>query len=633
MDTIKHVTSTPSSTSAKRPKSSKITTSTKPTEKSSIANSSGIKVNILSRSANNYGIGKDAKLVEQILREINSHTIGKKIKIKTIEHIDSLGFVGGRKPSFVDINIHLEVPCRSAMIWGHTNILVVNPECFEKHNYNWTLDDPNKGGMDLFVFKCKYARSLFPELSDDRTKVLNWRVPNESRTLKSLREEKKSKFLFLIGGSVNKFEAAKIIIPNWDISYPMLEVWGSTEIINQLTPLQKTTNIVWKDGYSTEEERLKSQEECKYHIVASIAEGFGYTFAECVALGALPLWTDIPVYSETYGELLNNVGKIKTEHMVENDKRDGTRSFTPESLHNAVTSLLLLSGMEQTSLAGNLRHLSTTHINNWRNSWKVILTQAISKSKFTNELFEFPPPLPKEIPTVGIITLTHNRKKWWQNMAENVLRQKYPHTNLVWIVVDDSESSQRVDHEFSTFQTAHPKIVSQYISFPKKQTIGHKRNVGVMQAIDKGANILMHMDDDDYYPSSSIVARLSWLNLKKSECVYCSTLPMYDAKRFISAINVPPLFLSPYERVSEASLAYTKPFWETKKFPTIDIAEGEEFLKDRISDTLEVMPDGILVAIQHGSNATSRRVPEEQEPNGCHYGFSDEYFSYISTIA
>ncbi len=624
MDTIKHVTSP---TSAKKP--IKATKSKTPT----IVNSSGIRVNILSRSDNNYGIGKDAKLVENVLREINASTNGKKVKVRSIEHIDSLGFFGGRKPSFVDINIHLEIPCRSAMIWAKNNILVVNPEWFEKHSYDWTLEEKTKGGMDLFIFKCNYARSLFPELPDDRVKVINWRAPNESFTLKSLREEKKSKFLFLIGGSVNKFEAAKIIVPNWDASYPVLEVWGSTEIINQLTPLQKTTNIVWKDGFSTEEERLKSQEESKYHIVASVAEGFGYTFAECASLGALPLWTDIPVYEETYGTILRNIGKIKTEPMVETDKRDGTRSFTPENLHSAISSLLLLSGIEQTTLAGNLRHLSTTHVNSWRNNWKYILTNFVYFNTPTNTMFEFPPPLPKEIPTIGIITLTHNRKKWWQNMAENILRQKYPHNNLVWIVVDDSESSQRVDHEFSTFQTAHPKITSQYISFPKKQTIGHKRNVGVMQAIAKGATILMHMDDDDYYPSSSIIARLSWLNLKKSECIYCATLPMYDAKRYISAINVPPLYLAPHERVSEASLAYTKTFWENKKFPTINIAEGEEFLKDRISDTVEVMPDGIIVAIQHGSNATSRRVPDEQEPNGCHYGFSDEYFSYISTIA
>lgn len=589
-----------------------------------------LKICILSRATNNYGIGNDAKLIEQVLREINA-TNGKKSRIKSIEHVDSLGFVGGRKPSMVDINIHLEIPCFSAMIWAHTNIMIVNPEWFEKTNFNWTFNDPTNNGMNLFIFKCNYARSLFPELSDERVKIINWRVPNEPRILRSVKDEGKNKFLFLIGGSVNKFEAAKIIVPNWNDSYPMLEVWGSTEIIEQLIPLAKTKNIIWKDGYSSEEERLKSQQESKYHIVASVAEGFGYTFAECVALGSLPLWTDIPVYCETYGDLLKDIGKIKTEPMIENDKRDGIRTFTKESFEIAINSLLELPGMEQCVLAGKMRHLSTTHVTNWRNSWKHIL-QFASENK-TNKSFDFPPPLPKDLPTVGIITLTHNRKKWWQNMAENIIRQKYPHEKIIWILVDDSLSSERVDHQFSIFQTNFPKIKSQYISLPKKHSIGQKRNLGAETAIAKGATILMHMDDDDYYPQSSIIARLSWMNLKNSKCIYCASIPMYDAKKYISAMNVPPLYLAPHERVSEASLAYTKDFFESKKFPTLDIAEAEEFIKDKICDSLEVMPDGILVAIQHSLNATSRRLPADQEPNGCHYGFSDEYFSYISTIA
>jgi glycosyltransferase involved in cell wall biosynthesis len=329
--------------------------------------------------------------------------------------------------------------------------------------------------------------------------------------------------------------------------------------------------------------------------------------------------------------LLKDIGKIKTNPMVESDKRDGTRSFTSESLTSAVNSLLALSGMDICSLAGTMRHLSTTHVSEWRSAWKQIMSFAIDKK--TNKPFTFPPPLPSSIPTVGILTLTYNRKKWWQNMAENILRQKYPHEKIVWIVVDDSDSSERVDHPFSIFQTSHPKIKSHYLSLSKKESIGKKRNLAAELAISKGATILMHMDDDDYYPSSSIVARLSWLNLQNSKCIYSSTIPMYDAKRYISAINVPPLYLAPNERVSESSLAYTKEFFETKNFPTIDVAEGEDFIKDRIEESLEVMPDGILVAIQHSLNATSRRVPEDQEPNGCHYGFSDEYFSYVSTIA
>jgi hypothetical protein len=138
------------------------------------------------------------------------------------------------------------------------------------------------------------------------------------------------------------------------------------------------------------------------------------------------------------------------------------------------------------------------------------------------------------------------------------------------------------------------------------------------------------MDDDDHYPKSSIEARVSYLKEMKKGGIYCSTLPMYDCRRYISAMNVPPMDLSPAERVSEATLGFTRAFWEARNFPAESVAEGEGFLKDREEQTAEIPPDGIIVSFLHGGNSTSRRVPERQEPNGCHYGFDDNYFTYLS---
>jgi hypothetical protein len=140
------------------------------------------------------------------------------------------------------------------------------------------------------------------------------------------------------------------------------------------------------------------------------------------------------------------------------------------------------------------------------------------------------------------------------------------------------------------------------------------------------------MDDDDHYPASSIARRIAWRNATKKECVYCSTLPVYDCTRYISAVNVPPLNLSPCERISEATLCFTRKFWESKQFPSVSISEGEGFLSGRESSTAEIPPEGIIVSFVHGRNVSSRRIPQESEPNGCHYGFDDAYFTYISEL-
>ena len=81
-----------------------------------------LRIVVLSRISQ-YGLQQDAQLVEQVLREITIKH--KKYTIASIDHIDPLQFVGGRRPRSVDIQIHLEMPCRAAMPWAHTNFMVM----------------------------------------------------------------------------------------------------------------------------------------------------------------------------------------------------------------------------------------------------------------------------------------------------------------------------------------------------------------------------------------------------------------------------------------------------------------------------------------------------------------------------
>ena len=74
-----------------------------------------LRIVILSRTSP-YGLGQDAKLVEQVLREVAIKN--RLYTIQTIDHLDPLQFVGGRLPRSVDVQIHLEMPCRAAMPWA-----------------------------------------------------------------------------------------------------------------------------------------------------------------------------------------------------------------------------------------------------------------------------------------------------------------------------------------------------------------------------------------------------------------------------------------------------------------------------------------------------------------------------------
>lgn len=240
-------------------------------------------------------------------------------------------------------------------------------------------------------------------------------------------------------------------------------------------------------------------------------------------------------------------------------------------------------------------------------------------------------------PKVAILTLTKNRKDWWPNMVANVMRQSWPVSRMEWIIVDDGDEGQRLGTEVEEFMEKSPGIVVRYVEMETTKSIGAKRNAAVEAASDD-AEVFVCMDDDDHYPKDSVAKRVVWFKRElptgkaQSQIAYCSVIAMYDLTRYISAMNVPELELGPAERVSEATLAFTREAWAAKPFSDVNMAEGFGFLEDRDAVSVEIPPKDVIVSFIHTGNSSSRRIPKEQEPNGCHYGFPDEYFRYVHKI-
>jgi hypothetical protein len=238
---------------------------------------------------------------------------------------------------------------------------------------------------------------------------------------------------------------------------------------------------------------------------------------------------------------------------------------------------------------------------------------------------------------VGIITLTRNRTDWWVNMLQNVVTQEWPADRIEWIIVDDGDEGQRIGPKVEEFMEKSPGIMIRYVEMTSPRSIGAKRNAAVEAAGDD-VDVFVVMDDDDHYPAGSIATRVAWLNRTmapgKPQCqvAYCSVLPMYDLTRYISAMNVPELELGPAERVSEASLVFTREAWVARPFPDVNMAEAVEFLEGREEISVEIPPKGVIVSFIHTKNSSSRRVPADQAPNGCHYGFADEFFKYLHIV-
>jgi hypothetical protein len=102
---------------------------------------------------------------------------------------------------------------------------------------------------------------------------------------------------------------------------------------------------------------------------------------------------------------------------------------------------------------------------------------------------------------------------------------------------------------------------------------------------------------------------------------------MYDLQKGVSAVNVPPYTLSLAERCSEATLTFTKAFWQKKQFEDVTVAEGEGFLKGREDQVVEIPPQQIIIALSHTSNLSSRKMPDSKP--GCFWGFSKQLLEFL----
>lgn len=595
----------------------------------------GLRVVILSRSARGgdgpaWGLGQDSKIVEQVLREIHA---GGHTRVESVDHLDPTSFYGSpRRPRPVDVQIHLEVPCRAAWPWARINIVVVNPEWWPRAAWNWVLAPVSEGGADIIVFKSAVARSLYPEVDEKRARVIMWRAgPDISTALGALRPGVAGAlngFLYLIGASSNKLAAAQTIVNAWQSAWPPLHIVGTSRVVDTLRPLAELkTNITFQLPFVSDSERIAAQMTYKYHIVASVAEGFGYTFAEAAAIGALPLWTGIEIYNELWKPIVGDTGRIPVSAGTNTMHRDIPCNFSLMDVVIGVESLLKLPNEDAHRISGALRHHAAVRNKEFRSSWKQLMG-VVSKMR-GREVLVPPRPIPAgELPHVAVITLTRNRPRWFANMAQNILKADYPKDKLTWVVADDGDLG-RVDGDIMKFQSVNRDVHVKYLSLPKKLDIGEKRNMAIKNA-PADCSVFVMMDDDDHYPPSSIRLRVAWMTALRVNCVYCSVLPMYDCKRYISAMNVPPLDLAPAERISEATLCFRREFWNDLQFPgAVSVAEGEAFVSSRELATAEIPPEGVIVSFLHGKNATSRRVPESSEANGCHYGFDDEYFMYL----
>jgi glycosyltransferase involved in cell wall biosynthesis len=201
--------------------------------------------------------------------------------------------------------------------------------------------------------------------------------------------------------------------------------------------------------------------------------------------------------------------------------------------------------------------------------------------------------------------------------------QSYPEDKLELVIVDDG-----IDCIEDTLLGV-PNV--KYVRCDPGLTISQKRNLGVQNAM---YDIVTMMDDDDVYPNNSVLQRVAMMLMNPAkQCGFCTTIPCYDIVKFASFMNVPPTQLAMSERVSEATLVFTKSFWQERGFDdSVQIGEGNAFIRGREHMCREISPQDVIVSLIHPANTSSRKLPPSLESNGCHWGFNEQLFALVSQI-
>ncbi len=101
---------------------------------------------------------------------------------------------------------------------------------------------------------------------------------------------------------------------------------------------------------------------------------------------------------------------------------------------------------------------------------------------------------PNGKPFVSVCTPTYNRRHFIPFLIQNFQAQTYPKELMEWIIIDDGEDS--VEDLFKDVECV------KYFRYNEKMKLGKKRNL--MHEKSKG-EILVYMDDDDYYPPDRVI--------------------------------------------------------------------------------------------------------------------------------
>jgi glycosyltransferase involved in cell wall biosynthesis len=201
--------------------------------------------------------------------------------------------------------------------------------------------------------------------------------------------------------------------------------------------------------------------------------------------------------------------------------------------------------------------------------------------------------LPKR-PFVTICTPTFNRRPFIPMMIKCFEHQSYPKDKIEWIILDDG--TDKIEDLVSHI----PQV--KYMKYEEKMPLGKKRNIG--NDLAKG-DIIIYMDDDDYYPPERISHAVTILQTNdKVLCTGSSEMLIYfkDLNKMYK--------VGPYgpNHSTAATFAFRKELLKESRFnEESSVAEERNFLKEYTIPFAQLDSKKSILVFSHSHNSCNKK--------------------------
>jgi len=557
-----------------------------------------MRVNIIGNHKKGTGVAQDVGILHGLI----VHVLGEDTQIRHVPHYYP------QCPQ-AEVNFFVEVVNPSLMPYASKNIWIPNLE--------WTYKtwEPYAKMMDEVWVKTHEAEKILQEWGVT-AKYVGW------TSIDKVFPEKKNYYKAIVPAGKNIWRNPRPVIQAYMRiakmdkylykSLPELHVVCQ----QQMGQSPDEDKIIFHSEPLPEKEYDELLQECGLCICTSAAEGFGHAVNEAMSVGCNLILSPIDAFRELAEEVLWTSNSKVTPH--------------PQCMGT-------LEDVDVDSIVDALTVYSTAGFQWKKTRTNVVRAEYEARHKAFIErmsdtlkaLFQDMPEfslearLPKEadLPMVSVITITRDRRAFIPLAKYCMVSQSYPEDKIEWVIVDDGTD------QIKDLVSDLPNV--KYVLSDTPLTIGAKRNLAIEKA---SHDVLVMLDDDDIYPNNSILARVAhMLAAPAKDCLFSTTIPCYEIHDKKSFMNVPPIQLPMSQRVSEATLCFTRAFWEARKFSDIQIAEGDAFVHGREHMCRELSPQDVIVSLIHKKN-TSTRKPPPMESNGCHYGLAEELFTLVTEI-